>query len=86
LCNFNKENFQQDAQKQSQIWDDFCKICVLTNQKKYDKIDGALASQTRRGALVNRYFAQIFCKKSEFFCAFCTPEIVKKITIRHCAQ
>ena len=54
--------------------------------KKYDIIDGALASQTRRGALVNRHFAQIFCKKSEFFCAFCTPEIVKKITIRHCAQ
>lgn len=47
---------------------------------------GALASQTRRGALVNRHFAQIFCKKPEFFCAFCTPEIVKKITIRHCAQ
>lgn len=86
LCNFNKENFQQDAQKQNQIWEDFCKICVLTNQKKYDRIDGALAFQTRRGALVNMHFAQIFCKKPEFFCAFCTPEIVKKTTIRHYAQ
>ena len=60
-------------------------MCI-DKSKKYDKIDGALASQTRRGALVNRHFAQIFCKKPEFFCAFCTPEIVKKITIRHCAQ
>lgn len=54
--------------------------------KKYDRIDGALAFQTRREALVNRHFAQIFRKKPGFFCTLCTPEIVKKLTIRHCAQ